>query len=113
MFSKLGMLKLKQCQWCAWRETHLRPDELAVLVRDQAIFREDVVVIGDNCGRKTKSDCSTRRVNNVILRSSGIWASVVAVSEHRPGTWLAELLGDLDQIGSSHYAHGHILLPRK
>jgi hypothetical protein len=36
---------------CAWR-LYLRPDELAVLVRDEAILGEDVVVIGDDCGRE-------------------------------------------------------------
>ena len=29
-------------------EAYLRPDELAILVRDQAVLREAVVVIGDN-----------------------------------------------------------------
>lgn len=44
---------LKQRALCGMG-TYLRPDELAILVRDQAVLGEDVIVVGDDCGGENR-----------------------------------------------------------
>jgi hypothetical protein len=91
-------------------------------VCNQAVFREDVIIISNNCkNEKKKGKPITSNVAEFIIISA-MMGSHRVTQQRTPSksklerlcsvTCFAELLGNLHQIGSANHAHSHMLLPK-
>lgn len=92
--------------------TYLSSNEFAVLVRDQAIFREAVIVISSNCGARMNAATQRGFIEHkqCVLGLENTHQLNPQAREYRFKTWFAELFGNLHQIRSPNHAHSDMLL---